>query len=105
GNLFNVIEAPTKGVIVQYGEGKELVDQLTVNTDSAEVKELLHRSQRFSVNVYPYQLDALVKSGGVYKQSICGASGAEVWILAAEFYSDEFGLSTEQVGKLKLEVT
>ncbi|MEG1825330.1 MAG: CRISPR-associated helicase Cas3', partial [Cloacibacillus sp.] len=105
GNLFNVIEAPTKGVIVQYGEGKELVDQLTVNTDSAEVKKLLHRSQRFSVNVYPYQLDALVKSGGVYKQSICGASGAEVWILAAEFYSDEFGLSTEQVGKLKLEVT
>ena len=105
GNLFNVIDAPTKGVIVQYGEGNELVGQLALEDDFAAVKKLLHRAQRFSVNVYPYQLDTLYEHVGVYKHSLCGMSGTEVWILMPEFYSEEFGLSTAQIEKLKLEVT
>ena len=104
GSLFNVIDAPTKGVIVQYGEGKELVNQMALENDAAIAKKLLHRAQRFSVNVYPYQLDALYEHGGIYKQRLCGASGTEVWILTPEFYSDEFGLSTVSTGKLPMEV-
>ena len=105
GNLFNVIVAPTKGVIVQYREGEELVNQLALEDDPSMVKKLLHKAQRFSVNVYPYQFDALYECRGIYKQSLCGAGCTEVWILAREFYDDEFGLSMTSIGKLKLEVT
>ena len=78
---------------------------MALEDDFAAVKKLLHRAQRFSVNVYPYQLDTLYEHVGVYKQSLCGMSGTEVWILMPEFYSEEFGLSTAQIEKLKLEVT
>ena len=63
-------------------------------------KNLLRRAQRYSVNIYPYQLNALYESGGIYKIEIGRDSG--VWALLPEFYNENFGVSTERTGKAGL---
>ena len=107
GELFKVIDAPTKGVIVQYSEGEKIVEELTKcasqeDVDIPAVRKLLRRAQAYSVNVYENLYKALVKSGGVYELTIFG--DVKVYILKYEFYSDEFGVSADQVKDMKLEV-
>lgn len=107
GELFKVIDAPTKGVIVQYGEGEKIVEELTKcasqeDVDIPAVRKLLRRAQAYSVNVYENLFNSLVKSGGVYELTIFG--DVKVYILKWEFYSDEFGVSADQVKNMKLEV-
>lgn len=100
GRLFEAIDAPTEGVIVPYRDGADIIATIGLCGSIGEAKKLLRRAQRYSVNIYPYQLKALYESGGIYKIEIGRDSG--VWALQPEFYNENFGVSTERTGKAGL---
>ena len=103
GNLFEVIDAPTKGVIVPYGEGKEIIAKLCQEYSPAEAKKLIHKAQRYSVNLYPYKLATLSEQGALYSISPCGGLFS-IWVLKEEYYSEDFGIGSETVSKFRAEV-
>lgn len=96
GNVFKAIDAPTHSVIVQYGQGEDLVTELcgiAKPFDSARYHDCLRRAQKFSVSVFPYVWEKLCAQEAVYPID------DGVYYLDERYYSPEFGLSTEPVGK------
>jgi|LSQX01.3.fsa_nt_gb CRISPR-associated endonuclease/helicase Cas3 len=99
-SLFQAIDASTRGVIVPYGEGREVITELSGKIDNpAGGKALLRRAQFFAVNVYPNIFNKLIKSNAVYE-----INGLGLWGLREEYYSQEFGLAHEAVTRLETEV-
>jgi CRISPR-associated endonuclease/helicase Cas3 len=97
GDAFKAIDAPTYSVIVQYGEGKALVNRLCgVNKkfDAADYYACLKKAQKYSVNVFPNIWKKLHE-----QEAIIEIQGEGVFYLDECYYSPEFGLSTEPVGK------
>lgn len=100
GKQFKVIDAPTEGVIVPYGAGEDIINRIRNCENPSELKKLLRRAQRYSVNIYKYQQATLFNDGGIYRIDIGKNSG--VWALQPEYYDENFGLSTERVRKMPL---
>jgi CRISPR-associated endonuclease/helicase Cas3 len=97
GDAFKAIDAPTYSVIVQYGEGKVLVNRLcgaNKKFDVADYYACLKKAQKYSVNVFPNVWRKLIE-----QQAIIDIQGEGVFYLDECYYSSEFGLSTEPVGK------
>ncbi|MDP3334745.1 MAG: CRISPR-associated helicase Cas3' [Methylococcaceae bacterium] len=97
GDAFKAIDAPTHSVIVQHGEGKELVNRLCgINKkfNAADYYACLKKAQKYSVNVFPNVWSELQK-----QQAIIEIQGEGVFYLDERYYSSEFGLSTEVVGR------
>lgn len=96
GKQFKAIDAPTQAVIIQHGEGKQLVTQLCAAAkefDAHGYYQLLKKAQKYSVNVFPNVWRKLLENGAVHETQ----PGEGVYYLKEQFYSDEFGLSTEPV--------
>jgi CRISPR-associated endonuclease/helicase Cas3 len=91
--IFRALDAPTRGVIVPYGKGKDVIARLCGSFDPEKDAALLHQAQQYSVNVYPHTWEKL---SGILKEV---QKGADIWYLPDEYYSAEFGLSEEPVGK------
>lgn len=97
GKAFKAIDAPTQSVVVPYGQGKELITELcgiAKKFDAAGYYACLKQAQKFSVNVFPNVWKQLLEQKAVYE-----IQGEGVYYLDQRYYSDEFGLSTEPVGK------
>ncbi|MBI2918916.1 MAG: CRISPR-associated endonuclease Cas3'' [Chloroflexi bacterium] len=89
GANFEVIDAPTEGIIVPYGEeGNRMINELCAAATSDEVGQLLRQAQRYSVNVYPQDLARLATMGCLHEtQRDSGVS-----YLDARYYSDDLGV-------------
>lgn len=96
---FKAIDAPTQAVIVPYNdEAKALIGELcglTRQFDAGAYRNCLRRAQRFSVNVFPQVWRKLLEQQAVQEVR----QGEGVYYLDERFYSPDFGLSTEIVGK------
>ena len=98
---FEVIDAPTSGVIVPYGEmGKQLIAELTAaftNLESSKEtqKSLLRKSQHYAVNVFENLLKELSKNDCLYQIKDTG-----IYCLDERYYNDEFGISIEETMKM-----
>lgn len=92
---FKVIEAPTEGVIVPYGdEGKRIITGLFSTAGRFEKKyELLKAAQRYSVNMFPYEIAKLRQTGSLREV----LEGSGILCLDPQHYSNEFGASVERV--------
>ena len=98
GNAFKAIDAPTQSVIVPYGHGKCLITELcgiAKKFDAASYYTCLKQAQKFSVNVFPNVWRKLQDQNAVIEIH----PGEGVYYLDERYYSPEFGLSTEPVGK------
>lgn len=94
GQIFQTIDAPTRGVIVPYGtEGRGILSKLSAAFDLPIQIELLRKAQRLTVNLFPHILAKLQDAGAVREVQ------PETGILALDerFYSEEFGVSEEAV--------
>jgi CRISPR-associated endonuclease/helicase Cas3 len=96
GNIFQVIDAPTQPVIVPYKQGKEIIAELCAAFDPAKDYALLKRVQQYSVNVFPNVWKKLSENDAV----IPIQPGLDIYFLDERHYSDDFGVSTEEVGTL-----
>ena len=90
---FRAIESPAEGVIVPYGEeGRNIVAEL-FSSNYGVIKDLLRKAQRYSVNLFPHEVQYFKGSGLLRELS----EGSGIFCLDPRHYSEEFGVSTEEV--------
>lgn len=95
---FKAIDAPTQGVIVQYGkEGQEIVADLCAAYMPDKEFDMLRRAQQFTVNVFPNILERLTKADAIREVQ----EGTGILYLDYRYYSDEFGLSETPVRNME----
>lgn len=95
---FKAIDAPTRGVIVQYGKaGQAIVAELCAAYLPDKEFNMLRRAQQFTVNVFPNVLERLTKAGAVREIQ----EGTGILYLDYRYYSDEFGLSETPVRNME----
>jgi CRISPR-associated endonuclease/helicase Cas3 len=100
-NAFKAIDAPTQSVIVPYGHGNALITELcglANKFEAASYFTCLKQAQKFSVNVFPNVWRKLQDQNAVIEIH----PGEGVYYLDECYYSPEFGLSTEPVGKTEV---
>jgi CRISPR-associated endonuclease/helicase Cas3 len=94
--LFKSIDAPTRSVIVRYGDdGRELVNQLCSAFEVDKQYALIKKAQQYSVNLFPYEFEKLAGQGALYRVQ----EETEIFYLDDKYYSEQFGISMEQAGK------
>ena len=100
GQLFSVFDSQTQTLLVPYGKGAEIIQQMRALGDRydpealREMQQLLERAKPYAVSVYAWQLEQLKKQGVI--DCICHES---VLVLQADCfgdlpYSEETGLKT-----------
>lgn len=98
---FRVIDSPTRGVIVQFGdEGKEIVAELCSSPMLEKQFKLLKRAQRYSINLYPHEFDRLNKAGSIHEVQ----EGSGIFYLNEQIYHKDFGLSDEIANRMELKL-
>jgi CRISPR-associated endonuclease/helicase Cas3 len=104
GRQFKAIDAPTQAVIVQCGKkGRNLVSELcsvAKEFDARRYYQLLRQAQKFSVNVFPNVWDKLIKEGAVHEIQ----EGHGIYYLDEQYYSKDFGLGAERVGRMTAQI-
>lgn len=96
---FKAIDAPTRGVIVPYGEeGKELIGELCAAFDVEKQGALLRSAQQYTVNVFPHELKWLQEQGAVHPIQ----DGIDILYLQTPYYSEEFGLGLSPDGPMEV---
>lgn len=95
---FKAIDAPTRGVIVPFGDaGRELIADLCAAHEVEKQHELLRRAQQFTVNVFAWELEKLQQVSAVYPVQ----EGTRVLHLDPRYYSTEFGLAIDPVNLME----
>ncbi|MDR1926695.1 MAG: CRISPR-associated helicase Cas3' [Endomicrobium sp.] len=87
---FDIIDAPTSAVIVPYGEGNKIIDELykaNDNYDFIKIRKLLKKAQLYSVNIYPNELSEY----RIHKIS----DKLEILCLDNCYYSENFGITNK----------
>lgn len=90
GNNFQVIDQNTTGVIVPYGEGKNLITLINGECNLSELKKYLKRAQQFSVNLFDTDKRKLEDMRAIIELK-CGA----ILALRDEFYKEDVGVTFE----------
>jgi CRISPR-associated endonuclease/helicase Cas3 len=91
GRAFAAIEAPTRTVIVPYGEGRDIIARLGADFSPATAYDLLKKAQKYSVNLFPNVWDKLIEKKAVHAVQ----EGEGIYFLDERYYSKYFGVSTE----------
>lgn len=99
GDAFKAIDAPTRGVIVPYGNaGAALVAELCSSPEPDQEFRLLRRAQQYSVNVFDHVFKRLLADRAISEIS----TGTGIYFLQPEYYSSAFGLSETPVSPMEL---
>jgi CRISPR-associated endonuclease/helicase Cas3 len=94
---FRVIDSPTRGVIVPYKDGKQIITELCGAFGLEKQGKLLKQAQRYSVNLFDHQLRNLLEAGAIQEVQ----PGAGVYYLNEQYYSNEFGWSDGPVSEME----
>lgn len=97
GNAFKAMDAPSYSVIVPYKNGEHLITELcsiNMKFDIASYRACLRQAQKYSVNVFRNVWENLKMKQAVHEIH----EGAGVYCLNKNYYSPDFGLSSESIG-------
>ncbi len=95
---FRAIDSVTQGVVVPFGEkGQEIVNLLCSTRDLDRQFRLLREAQQYSVNLFPHEFSSLQLKGAIHEAQL----GTGVLCLQPGFYSEEFGLDLEGMGRME----
>lgn len=97
---FQVIDAPSCGIIVPYKDGKKIITDLCSAFDLERLGKLLKQAQRYSVNLFVNQMQNLLQKGVI--QEVQKNSG--IYVLNERYYSDEYGWSYEPICNMTLHI-
>lgn len=90
---FRVIEDGTVGILVPYGDGKRIIEELgALNFDIGGAKRLLREAQRFTVNVFENKLRELFSKKCIHRLEKAG-----VIALKEGFYDPRTGVFGDAV--------
>lgn len=90
GQAFHVIDEATRGILVPYGKGEEIITDLAGEHSMQDEIRLIRQAQQYSVNVYEQTFRKLLEQGALVSMGKTGAVA-----LRKEFYSDETGVCLE----------
>ena len=91
-----MIDSPTRGIIVQYGNaGEKLVIALCSMPMIEKQFKLLKEAQRYSINLFPHEFDKLAANGIIHEIQESG-----IFYLEKQYYSNFFGWSNEPVSEV-----
>jgi len=96
GRAYHVIPEDTVGVLVPWGDGAALIEQLKSAEDAKTRASLLRQAQRYSVNLFKYELNRLLDLHAVTADRKLGA-----YILDADHYSGELGVVFDEYGNVE----
>ena len=96
GQAFQAIDAPTRAVIVPYGEGRDLIASLCGEWNPKAMYRTLAKAQRYSVNVFPNVWQKLEREQAIYEVQ----AGSGIYYLKDGHYTDEYGLSVDETGAM-----
>lgn len=102
GKEFRVFDENTWDVIVPYGEGENIIQELSsqwTRYDIQRRKNLIRKAGLYTVSLYEYELKNLEKIGAVY--AVCDGS---VLVLTKSCYSEELGVHWDDHLNLFMEV-
>ncbi len=91
GGIFQAIESSGTDVIVPYGAGEELIQQLCSEPNIAELPKLLRQAQHYSVHLLPYERKKLEDLNAIDVITDVGVA-----VLRKEFYSMELGVQMQR---------
>lgn len=90
---FKVIEDGTVGILVPFGDGKRIIEELcALDFNVVKAKKLLREAQRFTVNVYEGKVKELYQRGCIHRLERAG-----VIALKEGFYDPMTGISKDAV--------
>ena len=99
--LFEAIDAETEGILVPYGEGAEIIAELSTlskYTNDHQVlavkRKLLKKAQRFSVNLYPDFIEKRLK------EAVMTIEDIGVRYLRETHYSQKTGVTADGTGEM-----
>lgn len=88
GKYYKAIDSITRGVIVPYEKGKDVINRLCSSANPREISDLLRRAQKYSINLFEFQLDSLFKEGYIHETQ----EGSGILYLLEGLY-DNYGLN------------
>lgn len=91
--IFEAIDSSAEGVIVPFEEGIEYINKLCSSKDDIEIKKILRKCQRFSVNLFPNQKEKLLKKNCIKETQ--PQSG--IMYVVPQNYSLEFGVTSDSI--------
>jgi CRISPR-associated endonuclease/helicase Cas3 len=101
GGEFRVIDSATRGVVVPYKDGEQVIIELCGAVGLERQGRLLKQAQRYSVNLFDYQFNKLFEAGAIQEVQ----EGAGIHYLDKRFYSKEFGWCDKPVNSMDLLTT
>ncbi len=94
---FHVIDSVTQGVVVPWGDGVEVINDLCGAAELEREHRLLRRAQRYSVNLFAGEFRRLADAGAIQEVQ----RGAGIYYLDKQFYSPNFGWSDAIVSDME----
>lgn len=91
GDDFQGIDQNTTGVIVPYGEGKNLIAQINSAYNLSELKQYLKKAQQFSVNLFETDRKELGRM-----KALIPLKENTILVLREEFYRADIGVTFEE---------
>jgi len=101
---FQVIDAPTQGILVPHGEeGRKLIGDMAAAFANeacplSQQMPLLKKAQHFTVNAFPNMIEKLQQSGAI--REVQPKSG--ILCLDERYYHPDLGMTHEALSKLHL---
>ena len=102
GHAFHVFDQETIDVLVPYGEGVAIIEDLSsfaVQCNWKQQRSLLEQAKPYTISLYQYQIDELEKQNGLTTYL-----DGSILALSPEFYHPETGLALEPNKSEPLEV-
>ena len=94
GAQFSVIGNETRGVIVPYGESEKIIDELVnASTDRKTKIALLRMIQRYTVQLYDYQIKILDEFGALERKK-----EFDLLLLNKLWYNEKYGIDFSKEG-------
>lgn len=90
GKWFEALDSVNESVLVPYGEGAELIEQLNerrAGYDIATVAKILRKAKPYAVSLATEQIDRMHAKGMIYTLLDCS-----IYILNAHYYDPQLGI-------------
>ncbi|MCR4434916.1 MAG: CRISPR-associated helicase Cas3' [Clostridiales bacterium] len=96
--VFQAIDSSTRGIIVPYQkEGERIIKELCAARNLEKQYKLLREAQMYSINVYLYMLDRLLRQGIIHEVQ----KDTGVFYLDKQYYSVQYGICLSQENQME----
>lgn len=94
---FKVIDSNSRGVLVPYEEGTEIIADICSDLTLPKFFEVLKKAQRYSVNVFDHEFRTLHDQKAIWETR----KGSGIYYVDERYYNEYVGLTLSPEGELR----